>query len=377
MGAMHLRALRNGAIAAVLTALIGFAINGLFGTEGSGGASATSPTSSPTPACKPTVDVAARSAFSGLSGRFSDLWLDGADDGWAVGAAGTADTDSTAVLAQWDGLAWMASTDTPTVGTADALEGVDGVDTSDAWAVGWSSDGLGKDTLAAHYDGTSWTVTTSPTDGRLYDVRALAPDDVWAVGSTGDPDFVEEKALAMHWDGTAWTEASVPAGGGRSGLYAIAGSDGDLWAAGYNHQGPLLMHFDGTTWQRVSGIDARGPLQAVAVAKHTVWLAGSSVLRGDGTTFTDVLKARAGGAFTDLVAVSPSSAFAVGVIAAGGGSQSMAVQIDGDTARPARVRASGEDELDAVTLVDGEAWMGGWHRTPRGELPLVATLRGC
>ncbi|MGZ4124737.1 MAG: hypothetical protein ACXVQU_04190 [Actinomycetota bacterium] len=44
MGAMHLRALRNGAIAAVLTALIGFAINGLFGTEGSGGASATSPT---------------------------------------------------------------------------------------------------------------------------------------------------------------------------------------------------------------------------------------------------------------------------------------------------------------------------------------------
>jgi hypothetical protein len=200
---------------------------------------------------------------------------------------------------------------------------------------------------------------------------------VWAVGSAGDPDFVEEKALAIHWDGTAWTEVSVPSGGGRSGLYAIAGTEGDLWAAGYNHHGPLVMHFDGTTWQRVSGIDARGPLQAVAVAKHTVWLAGASVLRGDGTTFADVRKARAGGAFTDLAAVSPSSAFAVGVIASGGGSRSMAVQIDGDTARPARVRASGEDELDAVALVAGDAWTSGWHRTPRGELPLVATLQGC
>jgi hypothetical protein len=377
MGAMHLRALRNGAVAAVLTALIGFAINGLFAMEGSGGASATSPTSSPAPACRPKVDVAARSAFSGLSGRFSDIWLDTADDGWAVGGAGTADTDSTAVLAQWDGLAWMASTDTPEVGTADALEGVDGVDVRDVWAVGWSSDGLGKDTLAAHYDGTSWTVTPSPTGGRLYDVRALAPDDVWAVGSAGDPDFVEEKALAIHWDGAAWTEASVPAGGGRSGLYAIAGSDGDLWAAGYNHHGPLLMHFDGASWRRVSGIDARGPLWGVAVARRTVWLAGSSVMRGDGTTFTEVRKARSGGAFTDLAAGSPSSAFAVGVVPAGGGSRSLVVEIDGDTARPARVRASGQDELDGVALVDGEAWMSGWHRTPRGQRPLVATVHGC
>ncbi|HEX2425596.1 MAG TPA: hypothetical protein VHM47_06920 [Actinomycetota bacterium] len=377
MGAMHLRALRNGAVAALITALIGFAINGLFAADGSEGATGTSPVRSPTPACRPKVDVVARSGFSGLSGRFSDLWLDSADDGWAVGGAGTGDTVSTAVLARWDGLAWMASTDTPDVGTADALEGVDGVDTRDVWAVGWSSDGLGKDTLAAHYDGTSWTVTTSPPDGRLYDVRALAPDDVWAVGSAGDPDFVEEKALAIHWDGRVWTEASVPAGGGRSGLYAIAGTDGDLWAAGYNHHGPLLMHFDGTSWRRVSGIDARGPLWAVAVVKRTVWLAGSSVLRGDGTTFTDLRNARTGGAFTDLAAVSPSSAFAVGVTSAGGGSRSLAVQIDGDTTRPARVRASGQDELDGVALVDGEAWMGGWHRTPRGELPLVATLRGC
>jgi hypothetical protein len=377
MGAMHLRALRNGAVAAVLTAMIGFALNGLFTSDGSGGVAATSPTSSPTPACRPKADVAARSAFSGLSGRFADVWLDTRDEGWAVGSAGTADTDSTAVLARWDGLSWTSATDTPNVGTADALEGVDGVDASDVWTVGWSSDGLGKDTLAAHYDGRSWTVSTSPTGGRLYDVRALAPDDVWAVGSAGDPDFVKEKALAIHWDGTAWTESAVPAGNGRSGLYAIAGTRRDLWAAGYNHHGPLLMHFDGTKWQRVEGLHARGPLDAVAVAKRTVWLAGSSVLRGDGTTFTDVRKAQTGGAFTDIASGSPTRAFAVGAVSAAGGSRALAVEIDGDAGTPARVPASGEDALRAVTLVGGDGWVVGWHQTPKGELPLVATLRGC
>jgi hypothetical protein len=377
MGAMHLRALRNGAVAAVLAAVIGFALNGLFGADGGAGAAAASPSSSPTPACRPKADVAERPAFSGLAGRFADVWLDGTDHGWAVGSAGTADTDSTAVLAQWDGLAWTAATDTPEVGTADALEGVDGVDPSDVWAVGWSSDGLGKDTLAAHYDGTSWTVTTSPTDARLFDVLALAPDDVWAVGSAGDPDFVEETALVLHWDGTAWAEESVPAGGGRSGLYAIDGTDGDLWAAGYNHHGPLLLHLDGGTWQRVKGLDVRQPLQSVAVAKRTIWLAGSSVLRGDGTTFTQVRKARTGGGFTDIAARSPARAFAVGAVSSGNGSRSLAIEIAGDAVTPARVAASGDDELDAVALAGGDAWVAGWHSTPKGVLPLVATIHGC
>jgi hypothetical protein len=374
---MHLRAVRNGAVAAVLTALIGFALNGLFGSDGSSSAASSSPSSSPTPACKPKAEVAPRSAFAGLPGRFADVWLDGTRQGWAVGSAGTADTDSTAVLARWDGLAWTAASDTPEVGTADALEGVDGADASDVWAVGWSSDGLGKDTLAAHFDGTSWTVTTSPTDGRLFDVRVVAPDDVWAVGSAGDPDFVEETALVLHWDGTAWTEMSVPAGGGRSGLYAIDGTDGDLWAAGYNHHGPLLLHLDGSTWKRFKGIDVRGPLQAVAVVKRTVWLAGSSILRGDGTTFTQVRKARSGGGFTDVVARSAGHAFAVGAVSAGDGSRSLAVEIDAGAAKPARVPASGDDELDAVVLAGGDAWAAGWHATPKGVLPLVATIRGC
>jgi hypothetical protein len=377
MGAMHLRALRNGAVAAVLTAVIGFALNGLFGADGGGRASTASPSSSPTATCRPKADVAARSAFPGLAGRFADVWLDGTEQGWAVGSAGTADTDSTAVLAQWDGLAWTPATDTPEVGTADALEGIDATEPSDVWAVGWSSDGLGKDTLAAHYDGTSWTVTTSPTDARLFDVRALAPDDVWAAGSAGDPDFVDETALVLHWDGTAWAEVSVPAGGGRSGLYAIDGTDGDLWAAGYNHHGPLLLHLDGRTWRRVEGIDVREPLQDVAVARRTVWLAGSSILRGDGTTFTDVRKARTGGTFTAIAARSAAHAFAVGVVSAGNGSRSLAVEIDGDTTTPARVAASGDDELAAVALAGGDAWAAGWHTTPKGVLPLIATIQGC
>jgi hypothetical protein len=377
MGSIQLRALRNGVVAAGLTALAGFVLNALVGSGGSAGTEAASPTASPTPACRPTTEPVDRAAVSGLTGRFDDVWIDAPDDGWAVGYDGDPATQASAVLARWDGFAWTAQADVPATGTSDVLEGLDGTDASDVWSVGWSSDGFGPDTLAAHYDGQSWEVSSTPADGSLFDVRALAPDDVWAVGSAGDPRFVDERAIALHWDGSTWTQAALPVGGGRSGLTAIAGTAGDLWAVGYHHHRPLVVHFDGTRWDRTLEVKARGPLNAVAVSGGTVWLAGSSLLRGNGDRFDVVRTAQRGASFSDVAALAADRAFVVGSVTKGEATRSLALEIDGDGGHAARVPAAGNDGLDAVALVDGGGWLSGWRESAKGVVPLVATLRGC
>jgi hypothetical protein len=374
---MHLRALRNGVVAAILTAVVGFSLNALFPSDGLGDEDVATPTTSASPACRPTTEPADRATVGGITGRFADVWLDDPRDGWAVGSSGDPTTEAAAVLAHWDGFAWTASADAPDTADVDVLQGVDGSAPNDVWAMGWSSDGSGRDALATHYDGESWEPSTVPRDAALFDVRALAPDDVWAVGSAGDPQLVDERAMAMHWDGSTWTQAALPVGGGRSGLSAISGTRGDLYAVGYHHRGPLLVHFDGARWDRTLELDAHGALNAVAASGGTVWLAGSSVLRGDGSTFEVIREAQRGGAFSDVLARAGDRAFVVGSVTEGRSTRSLAVEIDGDEGRAAPVRAAGDDGLDAVALVGGEGWLAGWRDAGKGVVPLVATLRGC
>jgi hypothetical protein len=375
---MHLRALRNGAVATLVTALAGFALNAMVGSGGSPVA-ADSPTPRPTssPPCAPRTEPLDRAALLGLAGGFEDVWFDGPDDGWAVGSNGDPETEASAVLAHWDGSAWTPSPDVSGTSNIEVLRGVDGSDPADVWAVGWTSDGSIRNALAVRFDGASWEPSDAPTGVALFDVRTLAADDVWAVGSAGNPAIVQERAIALHWDGSLWTRTPLPVGGGRSGLNAIAGTTGDLWAVGYHHHGPLLMHYDGTRWARSFQLDARGPLNAVAEWEGTIWLAGSSVLRGDASAFTQILQAREGGSFTDIVAASAGRAFAVGTAVNADASHAVAVEIDGDRGTPARVRAPGDDGLEAIGLVGDEAWIVGWRESTKGVVPLVATVNGC
>ena len=48
----------------------------------------------------------------------------------------------------------------------------------------------------------TWLPDTSENIGPLYGIASLAPNDVWAVGSTQDP---PARALALHWNGIDWS----------------------------------------------------------------------------------------------------------------------------------------------------------------------------
>ena len=85
---------------------------------------------------------------------------------------------------------------------------------NNVWAVGETtgvngSFGTGQ-TLIEHWDGTSWSVVTSPNAGggspsaanELLRVAAISANDIWAVGRFLDPNTNVYRTLTEHWDGT-------------------------------------------------------------------------------------------------------------------------------------------------------------------------------
>jgi uncharacterized protein (TIGR03118 family) len=89
---------------------------------------------------------------------------------------------------------------------------------NDIWAVGFSDQVTAPpvvdSTLAEHWNGTSWSIVSTPPtpsggvnppNAQFLGVAAAASNDVWAVGfKTGpdNPDFGEQ--LIEHWNGTSW-----------------------------------------------------------------------------------------------------------------------------------------------------------------------------
>jgi hypothetical protein len=142
--------------------------------------------------------------------------------------------------------------------------------------------------------GCTWSVAQSPQvpgSSILYDVQAIAPDDVWAVGSSGD--VFSPDPLAEHWDGSAWSVVQTPnpiKNADDGNVLDAVGATGpdDVWAVGSHirragaNTTPLILHFDGSRWRRVPkppGRFTEAELNGVvAIAPDDAWIVGDRVV---------------------------------------------------------------------------------------------------
>jgi len=89
------------------------------------------------------------------SSIFTSVRAVSASDVWAVGSHLTSSGASVALIEHWDGSSWTV-TPSPTPGAASELTSVTGRSATDAWAVGFTEDSSGNVTsLIEHWDGTS------------------------------------------------------------------------------------------------------------------------------------------------------------------------------------------------------------------------------
>jgi hypothetical protein len=214
------------------------------------------------------------------------------DNAWAVGYYIGSEGVYETLSVHWDGLAWTL-VETPNVGeeTGDWLYGVAAVSPSEAWAVGYTAgrwDTYTSTTLVEHWTGSAWSVVPSPNPSKdpiyganqLYDVRAFAPNNVWAVGWQWTP--IGAAPLVERWDGRRWRESPTPDDEYRQ-LQALDGtSSSDIWAVGHSFNfddgfQALTMHWDGRNWAVVPTprLDDDIYLNDVSVVSPTnVWAVG-------------------------------------------------------------------------------------------------------
>ncbi len=201
------------------------------------------------------------------------------NDVWAVGF--TNGTSYQTLAEHWDGSSW-SMVPSPNQGVVSQLLGVGGIASDDLWAVGIFIEDFGfhpTQTLTEHWDGAQWSVVPSPNlqgFDELNAVGAVATDDVWAVGqiSLRDP-------LFLHWDGGTWNIVDPPPDVGRQFAVAALASD-DVWSAGEGRRASntgLFNHWDGSSWTTIpnppltpGSVTIRG---LSALAPNDIWAAGS------------------------------------------------------------------------------------------------------
>jgi hypothetical protein len=164
-----------------------------------------------------------------------------------VGSSGLSIAQASTFVVHFNGTNWQ-SVPSPNVGKSSAFNGVVALAPDNVWAVGSSGDVSDGPTLTLieHYDGSEWSVAPSPNVGpnsmfqsnRLFGITAVSPTDIWAFGNyfaaNGDG---SQKTLLLHWDGSVWSIAPSPnpTKGDLLGDILFAGveaSPGDVWIVG-------------------------------------------------------------------------------------------------------------------------------------------------
>jgi hypothetical protein len=162
----------------------------------------------------------------------------------ACTAVGYYDTDTgTATLAaRWNGSTWtIQATPNPAGPDSALLTGVSCTSASACTAVGYSGTSTGTTaTLAEHWNGSTWTIQATPNPPGaartlLTGVSCASASACTAVGYSGTS--TQTATLAERWNGTTWTIQATPnqTGQGGDNLQGVSCASGNACiAVGYS-----------------------------------------------------------------------------------------------------------------------------------------------
>jgi hypothetical protein len=221
-------------------------------------------------------------------------------DVWAVGNSLNSSHLSQVLIEHWDGTRWRIVPSPNPGSSGNFLFGAAAVSPGEIWAVGFSQDSAGSfSTLIERWDGTSWQTVKSPNPGSssnlLYGIAATSSRDIWAVGQDLGASSPDE-TLLEHWDGSRWSVISSPATGRSSGaLYGVAAlASSSAWGVGN-------IESDGSPLQTLSEQQSAGNWSLVsspntsvgdnklfavsAVSPENIWAVGNFI-NADGNAQT-------------------------------------------------------------------------------------------
>ena len=165
---------------------------------------------------------------------------------------------SSMVAERWDGTSWFAKSMPEPVGALHTyVNGLSCTSSSFCTAVGYYLGAGPGQPFAERWDGRNWSLAPlphvgPPVDTSLSSVSCTSPSACIAVGQSSTFPFQGSyKTLAERWDGTSWSVQSTPnAPGDYSELAGVSCTSGHgCTAVGDTaHQRPLVERWDGTRW---------------------------------------------------------------------------------------------------------------------------------
>lgn len=181
---------------------------------------------------------------------------DSPTDAWAAGFYQNSGVGWAAFALHWNGTSWT-QVPNPNPTASNFFSGVSAYSPSDVWAAGGDVNSMShQQTLIEHWDGATWSQVPCPNLSldssflKPLGVSADSPTDAWVVGSYSDLSTGIPDTLALHWDGTSWTQVPSPNPSTHSNvLNAVsATTPTDAWAVGSYSNRTLVLHWDGTSW---------------------------------------------------------------------------------------------------------------------------------
>ena len=217
----------------------------------------------------------------------------------------------------------------PNVGTStNFLNGVAALSSRNIWTVGSYGNGNGGLTLVEHWNGTQWNVVASPNvsgsvSDELLGIAAIAANNIWAVGDYSTTSYTNQ-ALIEHWNGTNWSIVSSPNAYGLAAISALSATN--IWAVGAQGNQTLTEYWNGKSWRIVPSSGPQGArLQGVAaLSQNNVWAVGTGpgmngiqtlIEHWNGTSWSVVTSSGPGltvNALNGLVAFNAHNIWAVG-----------------------------------------------------------------
>jgi hypothetical protein len=231
---------------------------------------------------------------------FSVAAIPGTNEAWAVGYYQSSRNVSRTLIELWNGSAWNVVNSPNASGAGNRLLSVAAGSSTDAWAVGnYKDSSSALQQLTEHWDGTSWSVVSSPIIGRFSTLWSAAQiptsSDYFAVGTStkqGSP----AHNLTEAWDGTSWdVDQNQNVSGVNNTLFGVTAlSSTNAWAVGlvYTNGGAnqaLAEHWNGDRWSNyfIPNVMDDSILTGVTTvpATKTVWAVGVSY-DGQGGDYT-------------------------------------------------------------------------------------------
>jgi hypothetical protein len=280
-----------------------------------------------------------------------------ASEAWAVGTRQISSGGHVTLVERWDGASWnVVSSPNPDPDGINELSGVAAVPGSagSVWAVGFYSKpnaNFGTLNLILRRTSGGWQTLPSPTftpEDHLEAVDATGPNDAWAVGwGSTSPFGGTAVGIALRWNGSGWTSAPIPQPSPIM-LFGVAAlAPNDVWAVGHTYLGgphwiPLILHWDGSAWSRAT-----------------------------------IPAFPAGGQLRDIVALSPTNIYAVGLDGEGFNARTLVLHWNGTswTKEITPSPGTGPKLYGAAAIAPSTVWGAGYHYDLNAGLNRTLTIR--